>query len=273
MKWLFILLLLANIAYFGWELDKEAHANTLAENTIPVIPADAKELKLLNELDSKPLASFDNAANPVTDQINDSAMISDPASTEKNNIFNRQLKLDQMGFMKELAVSQFANEQSLCVSYGPINGEDAANSLFTWTQNHELLSQKRQAVDTDNELFWVYLTVQADLAQAEAVVNDLKKKGVTDYRLIKRANLNNVISLGLFSSKERVDHRLKEINAKGYKPVVVPYHDPDVKRIYWVDVAFDKGKNDIDNIISDMPSGYDSIPVSCAKIALAPLNP
>ena len=102
-------------------------------------------------------------------------------------------------------------------------------------------------------------------------IRELKNKGVTDYRLISRGNLQNAISLGLFTNQASVNNRLRELEQKGYKPVVVPYYDG--KRIYWVDVQFDAETKFLVQVYKGYPSRYKSVPVNCSKIALQMTNP
>lgn len=273
MKWICILLLLGNIAYLAWDLDKQtqSHASVVHEAP-PVIPSTAKELQLLTELDVRPEANpvMENTPDPMAETPEIS--YADDATKESSPL-SQQLQLEQMGIIKQLATSQYAEGPSFCVTYGPINGQSEANRLSGWLQLKNVQFDKRLSVDEETELFWVYLSSQSDLGTAQQVVDDLKKKGVTDYQLIKSGKFKNAISLGLFSSKDRVNNRLQEINAKGYKPVVVPYHKPDMQDIFWIDALFDRSQHDLEQLLSSAPAGFDSRPIACSEIALATQNP
>ena len=97
-------------------------------------------------------------------------------------------------------------------------------------------------------------------------IQELKDRGINDYRLISHGNLENAISLGLFSSQASVNGRLRELEQKGYKPVVVPYYDN--KRLFWVDVRLRESNVPLDSVFTGFPSRYNYVPVSCDKIAM-----
>ena len=54
MKWLFVILLIINIVYFGWELDRQA--KIIIRNATPpiTVSADTEKLVLLSELKKLP---------------------------------------------------------------------------------------------------------------------------------------------------------------------------------------------------------------------------
>ena len=54
MRWIFILLLVANVIYFGWELDRETGIRHRQTASVLPVPASAQQLKLLEELSDPP---------------------------------------------------------------------------------------------------------------------------------------------------------------------------------------------------------------------------
>ena len=54
MKWLFIILLLMNVLYFGWELDRQTRMEVTNSSSLPKLPDQAKRLQFLTELDTPP---------------------------------------------------------------------------------------------------------------------------------------------------------------------------------------------------------------------------
>ncbi len=262
MKWLFIFLLILNVAYLAWELDLEAKRLSSNVQTLPKTPQSARQLQLLSEI--KILPEQRTQTDTETDQI------MEPFSSDD---LSQQLNLTQMDIMKSLAVKEFGQNKTACFSYGPITDELKVNELYDWLKSNNLKAIKREEFDKTGVMFWIYLAAQEDRQQATVTLKDLEEKGIKDYRLIKRGNFENSISLGLFSSKKRVDARLKELNTMGYDPLVVPYHESGVNRLYWVDVIFDQYSGDFDHILAGVPSDYDSVPVACSDVALAPVNP
>ena len=273
MKWLSILFLLGNIAYFGWELDKQnLSTNNTQKSELPVIPNSATELTILDELAAKPTLRDATEENALEDP-SPSETLSTAAETipDASNL-DLELKVSQLDIIKQITAEQVEGEKSICISYGPIETDTKADELTDYFESKNVVSSKRRST-VENKLYWVYLSPQSNPDDAQAVVNDLRQKGVTDYQLIKSGRFKNAISLGLFSSKERVDYRLNEINAKGYKPIVVPYHKPKLNNIFWVDAKFDTTVDEFEQIISDVPAGFDTVPIACSKIALSTENP
>ena len=84
--------------------------------------------------------------------------------------------------------------------------------------------------------------------------------------MISSGDLRNAISLGLFSTQAIVNKRLNELKSKGYQPIVVPYHNAKV--IYWVDVKLMGQQNLLNDLFTEYPSRFNSIPMNCSEIAL-----
>ena len=132
--------------------------------------------------------------------------------------------------------------------------------------NEDITVNERVERDTDNQLFWIYLSPQESEESAILAVEELKKKGIKDYRLINTGDLKNAISLGLFSTQATVNKRINELKSKGYQPIVVPYRE--TRQIYWLDVRLVRQHDLFTEIFDSEPSRFNSIPVSCSEIAL-----
>jgi hypothetical protein len=91
-------------------------------------------------------------------------------------------------------------ESGSCFSFGPVADESQA------TMRHKD-EQSRQ-------LFWVDLAPQDSRQEAIVTIKTIRAKGVEDVRLISGGNLQNAISMGLFSSQAAVNKRLSELEKK-----------------------------------------------------------
>ena len=67
-------------------------------------------------------------------------------------------------------------------------------------------------------------------------MDDLKRKGITDYMLVRRGEMRNAVQVGTFRSQESVTKRLAELERSGYKAIVVPKSDGGTR--FWLDVVF-----------------------------------
>jgi len=138
--------------------------------------------------------------------------------------------------------------------------------LSDWFKSRRASADLRHEDETGRQLFWIYLAPQDNRTEAMDTIQNLKDQGISDYRLIDRGNLENAISMGLFSSQASVNERLRELERRGYKPIVVPYYDN--KRIYWVDVRLRQTGVPLEQVFAGFPSRYNYIPVDCDKIAV-----
>lgn len=266
MKW-FVLatLLLGNILYFGWELDRETRM-AVQGVTAMNIPAAANRLSLVSELDVLPDLRDSSALESESDEGD---LITDLSGGEaEGNAF--QDLVSELPDVVELEGLREAIIPASCFSFGPIPDELQANNLAQWFSTRNAATNIRYSEEQARQLLWIYLAPQHSRQTALQVLDELKGKGISDYRLISHGNLRNAISLGLFSSQAAVNNRLGELRKKGYKPVVVPY--ANVRRIYWIDVLVRVEEAQLEQILKGRAASYHSAPVDCSEIAIAPVS-
>lgn len=249
MRWLVLLLLVANIVYFGWELDRQSRSDVTNARSSLAVARGVKKLVLLDELGSPPAPRTE--AEPPPEDV--------PAASRESEELVTQ--------MPDISVPDVAAEavEYSCFTFGPLPEEKHAVWLSDWFHARRGWAQSRTTQDPDRRLFWVYLA-QKSRSGADVVMADLQKKGIHDYRLINRGDLENSISLGLFSTQATVNERLKELKGKGYNPVVVPYSN--LQQIYWLDVKIPASGSTVDEMFHGFPSRYHSVPVRCDQIAI-----
>ena len=276
MKWFFILLLVANLLYLGWELDRQTSMDLASDSEALVIPPHVKRLVLLKELPSpppKPSPRQETTEGKVIDEKN-TAGEEVPQETARSSsadvMIEEKFAQNLVARMPDIRVSESADNPAdsgtMCFSYGPFPDLQQISDLRAWFDERQVSVQQRPEKDKENQLFWVYLAPQNSLDGARKAIEDLKHKGIKDYRLIETGNLRNAISLGLFSTQALVNRRLNELQDKGYRPIVVPYREANI--IYWLDVKLVHQQNVLNQMFTDYPSRYNSAPVDCNEIAL-----
>lgn len=270
MKWFFILLLLMNVLYFGWELDRQTRMEVSNRSSLPKMPGQAKRLQFLEELETPPPLRNTEIDSPLetisepTDLLSTTTTLNEYEAVAEDDIAS---DLDLLSGDSGLSANKEAKGSGACFSFGPIADENQATGLHNWFASHGGTAQTRHTDEQGRQLFWVYLSPQESRQDAMATIRSFQDKGVRDFRLIVKGNLQNAISMGLFSSQATVNKRLSELNKKGYKPVVVPYSDG--KRVYWVDAKLPDDGAVLGKVFSDYPSRFSSILVNCAEIAIA----
>lgn len=275
MKWLFILLLITNVVYLGWEIDRDAKLNRANVSTAIRVPAGTERLALLGELEKRPeirsRIKLDTALsgesfssepvlpielNPNTENIM-ATLLAEPTVTTPENIFDNN---NDALFASPLPIV------TVCYTYGPIPNLKESRLLSEWLDERGILYNQRQTDEKGRQLFWVYLAPSESRASAVAAMNDLKEKGVKDMRLIREGDLSNAVSLGLFSSQASINRRLSEIKAKGYQSVVVPYSEGN--KIHWFDVSVVKDSDYVNDLFTGYPARFKALPVDCNTIAM-----
>jgi len=256
MRWLVVLLLLANAVYFGWELDRSTRTGIANRSAAVAVPDGLDRLALVRELPA-----------PLPRRTRDSlpAEFAGPGTSGDHDDL-----LSRLPDISAFEAPEGVGEKS-CFTFGPLPEERHAIWLSDWFRARRAEVATRTTMDPDRQLFWVYLAPEGSRESALAVLHELQNRGVADMRLISRGNLQNAISLGLFSSQAAVNERLSELERKGYRPVVVPYADEP--RIFWLDVRVPATADTLQSLFNGFPAGFNSVPVNCAEIAIAESSP
>lgn len=256
MKWLVLLLLLLNVVYLGWEIDRRTRTGVANRLAAVQVPAGVAKLSLVSELQTPPVRRStpdlpQQYVEPVPGQI-------------PGEIVSQ---------LPDIAVSALPEGQveKSCFTFGPLADERQAAGLGDWFHNRQGEVAIRAATDSDQQLFWVYLAPEGSHESALAVLDELREGGIRDMRVISRGNMQNAISLGLFSTQAAVNDRLGELERKGFHPVVVPY--VDVQKVFWLDVRVPSRDDLLASMFSGIPAGYNSVPVKCAEIAIEESSP
>jgi SPOR domain len=290
MKWLFIVFLLVNVCYFGWELDRQTRIQ-VSNSVRPFnVPDHVQKLELLGEVvESSDLDTSVSTLKADEDEdkigkegennfsnVEDSPLQNISSIMDQGNVMIEKKVLDELapglpGFSTNNK-QNIDDEKMLCVSFGPFTEKGQADELSKWLQEKEIQTKQRGEGGKQDQYFWIYLSTGESEDEARAAIEDLKGKGVKDYKLINKGNLQNAISLGLFSTQSAVNNRLNELKNVGYQPIIVPYHKN--QSIIWVDAKVDAGADtkgtDQESILAEFingyPSRFNSIPIRCEEI-------
>jgi len=194
MKWLFGMLLLASLAFFGYmQLSKSGAGDN--KSLQAKSPLYAEKIILLPQI----------AASAVASVLAESAV--QPASAET------------------VAASALApaakREQPLCLEWGSFNDKDylrARSSLTALKLNHNLIQRQTEHING----YWVYIPPLINKIVVNQKIAELHLIGVDDYFVVREAGKwHHAISLGVFHTKEAADNFRKGIIAKGVKSVNV----------------------------------------------------
>lgn len=185
MKWLFLFVVLLNVAFFGWQsVTQEA----VKKKQDPVYgPPTSEKIRLLSEApESEPT-------------IEDAFAIVSKVEQTLNENMSDELESTSAVFCPRLETEHQDDKQRII---------QVLNDLG-WSYKEKESTGKRAK-------FWLYIAAPETPALADRIVKELATKSIDSF-VINRAEMKNRISLGLYSSKVRAEQSKVSIqNASGY---------------------------------------------------------
>ncbi|TVT50584.1 MAG: SPOR domain-containing protein [Sedimenticola thiotaurini] len=269
MKWLAILLVLANLLVLGWGLQREA----VDRPQKPAVHAGVGNLKLLSEiLESSmqtqhpdPVVTEEqrnpDRQNSLIPSTSESANNPDDAQTEEPVAENavpevQAIPVEQTSEgripvdVKEAESAQ--NEQAadktmaqpgktinmVCGAFGPFERGAVARELSESLSSQGMDASLRRESMEKPIGYWVIIPPLESQQAAIKKVSELRASGISDIRRFVKGEQKNGISLGVFSSKVNAQVRQQEIAKKGHAAKVIPRLI--VVPTYWVDYRADQ---------------------------------
>jgi len=134
----------------------------------------------------------------------------------------------------------FRDPEGTCTSIGPFN--DLASAVKAAAALTERGFSPRQRVEEGEtvEGYWVYVGGMGSDDDVARVVQRLEKSGFTDAHVMKEAAEGRRVSVGLFSKRERAEHRALAVQHMGLDPQIAERRFPGT--VYWVDVTLEPSR-------------------------------
>ncbi|WNO09688.1 SPOR domain-containing protein [Teredinibacter sp. KSP-S5-2] len=187
MRWIFISLMVANLAVFAWGMvfDSDEHASQPARKLAKRDPfPNIDEIKLLSEVDI-PAAPVDMAADELSE-------LSGPEVIEKPS-------------------------KPICEIVGAFPGREQADNFVERLRAYDVQSELKELDLPVGEGYWVYLEPEATRKEAYRRLSEIQARGVDSY-VIPKGELENGISLGVYSKESLAQDRFKKMKALGLEP-------------------------------------------------------
>lgn len=212
MKWVFLLLVLANAGFVAWQ--GFAAADKRTEQASIYAPPVSERIYLIGELrpddgDVAELSEVVTAPEPEPVQ----AMVDE---------------LDQVvaaAVLQQNENGQKPAEDLLCPVLVLERDADRREVSQALRANNLDFSQNETSGKRDK--YWLYISAPATTAKAQDIVAQLKLKRIDSY-VISRGDMKNRISLGLFSSKERAQQAQQAIAQRSGMTVNIYEHQRTV---------------------------------------------
>ncbi len=120
-----------------------------------------------------------------------------------------------------------------CGELGPLRSRNMAEGYRRVLSRSEAATVEAEA-RSGQEItgYWAMIPALPDVASAEAMLKKLQAAGLEDLWLIRDGELENAISLGLYTEERYARRHADNVRKMGFEPVVVPKKKK--ARVYWV---------------------------------------
>lgn len=222
MRWLFWVLLLANAAFFAWQVRHLQPPAPRPTSAAP-IPGQVNRLLLLSELDTGELRERAPMPPAQPPQASAPAPPEEPGGSAEPQ-------------PPEEAVAAEPPPQPVCYSVGPLESEEDVDRVGAWLRSRGAETELRIGERREVSLYWVYFPPFPSLGEAVERRREMQEQGVEDIYVIPRGDMANAISLGVYSQRSSLERRLRELRGLGYEPSMVPRYK--TTKASWFDAEF-----------------------------------
>ncbi len=240
MKWLFSILLIANLGMFIWLFPQRDGVSTSALHV-----EDIGELRLVGELEDETSAGAEGV-------LAQTQALSNAAEAEVQNPPPVMAPEEVPRMPPNVEPEVVASRDAATIASSSETPQTPAVLIcgrvgaFDKRAQAELLSVRMLAQGAKTEItsessneqagFWVLIPPQKDRKAAIAIAKRLEGAGVSDLWRFTSGGLAHAISLGLFRDKDRAQARRDLIAEMGFDAEVRPRYREQTR--YWLDYRF-----------------------------------
>ena len=270
MRHVIYILLVANLAYFSWNI---LHRLPPEENAplVSHLPGNIRRLETVQERAAQ-------NANP-TRSARDSGSIAPPTGgpqrhpeAHRNGSPQRESATREPDAEAERADIRQVDALTVadppgavapvtkCYALGPFRDVKDRNVVESRLHQLGLKPMQRTGEGRVETRYWVYLR-SMPYEKAVRITRMLDEKNDRDYLIVK----GNAVSLGVFDSQARADSRVETLRKYGLKPVVGHLHK--TRTAYWLDLDLPAGGGSVLETIRDEYHNAAVQESSCRRIA------
>lgn len=158
-----------------------------------------------------------------------------PVAPEKMRLFNEPgVKLVPRKAPPPANAALTASVAPACFHVGPFPDADLVARAES-RLNDLPLTYSRRAEDVQTTAYQVYLPPLPSQKAAERKRQELTRLGFRDHALMQEPDMQNAISLGLFTVEANAQNRVRELADKKVQASIQPF--PQTRKRFWLDVA------------------------------------
>jgi hypothetical protein len=256
MRWLFLFLVVLNIVYLGWELNRERSPQTPGQ----ALPQGVARIVLLQELEPERIANETIAQagdNSVQQQEIETATAAaqspQPIVSAKTELPPSERASTDAGAVvtedsQKAEVAEAKPAGDLCYTLGPFSEMKTLRLVTREIKDYVVEASFRSREEQEQSMFRVFLKPVGSKQDARALTKELVSKNIRDYFIITDGPNKNGISLGYFSDKGRAYRHAERVRKLGFDAIAEPVFR--TYTIYWLDYRIEAG-NEIPQQIFD----------------------
>ncbi len=232
MRLLFVLVVLANVVLFVWET-RVRHPDTDTAHKTLSLPGTIEPIHLLNENKSYGKAALPSAANAVV--ATDTKPPAPPAVNYRNALPDAAVSL---------------NRVAGCFEAGPFTTQAQASELRELLATHARGISLTTRTASQNDSWWVLIPKAENMEAARARRQMLQERGIKDFWLFNKGELQGAISLGLHETREKAEAAQRQFLDQGIVSELVPRSTRS--DTYWLRIPWTGSRLALDEILQTL---------------------
>lgn len=219
MKWIFYFMLLVNLALLAWLMNSPQEPAVQTK----LVVKDVGDLKIVSDVELQVRADFQKQL--VQERRNKKEIATQNTGEIEDEL--PRVEYDDFIFDEDDA------KKPVCRLMGPFPEKSDAVDIASGLVAYRLTAKVIKTTEAKTSSYWAILPAPATVKEANQLVQKLKDKGLKDVRRFVTGELENAISLGLFSSETNAKKRARSVEKLGFLAIVKP--KVDEKDQFWLE--------------------------------------
>jgi hypothetical protein len=218
-RWILLVLLIANLGYFGWNQWRPAPGAAPERIEAPVRNGDSGEvpaLRLVSETGEGHASTLDDVAPSPGETSAPASAEESPAAPQADTTTAEEEPGPPEGLDERL----LAWMDQDCVLVAPLESAQLAGELETALRDRDLPAGRESRRVLDRTLYWVYIAPAASRQEALEASRAIRDQGIDNFIIESDLPIRNGISLGVFNEGDSADRHVAAMQRRGLNPEI-----------------------------------------------------
>lgn len=239
MRWLFLIMVALNLAYIGWELSDSD--NLVQSKSTASSRPGAETIILLSELDKQPdIHPAQEKSDGLTDKSDNKVLAESGSGHQKSGSHPQKSEVSKPSAEPEEATGEEIPVKTpkktttqACFTLGPFRDLEKLRAVTRDIKKYVSETDFRGIEEKEQTIFWVYIKPADSRKLAIRTGNQLKKKKIKDFYIIRDGAKLNGVSLGHFRNRHGAYSLAEKVRKLGFDVTVEPIFK--TYTLYWLD--------------------------------------